>query len=109
MVRPIIKNVLFLGQKSEEATEHDKQIITDLRDTLAAHRDSCVGMAANMKSLVRNWGCKRKERGYPGLDRACRSFHQLRVLYSLLQAAIHSKQYRRLHPDCFSRFGNGLD
>ena len=48
MVRPIMKDVLFLGQKSEEAEEQDKQIITDLRDTLAAHRDSCVGMAANM-------------------------------------------------------------
>ena len=48
MVQPIMKDILFLGQKSEEATEQDKQIITDLRDTLAAHRDSCVGMAANM-------------------------------------------------------------
>ena len=48
MIQPIMKDVLFLGQKSEDATEHDKHIITDLRDTLAAHREHCVGMAANM-------------------------------------------------------------
>ena len=48
MIQPIMKDVLFLGQKSEEATELDKQIITDLHDTLAAHREHCVGMAANM-------------------------------------------------------------
>lgn len=48
MVRPIMKDLLFLGQKSEEATEQDRQVIADLRDTLAAHRESCVGMAANM-------------------------------------------------------------
>ena len=48
MIKPIMRDVLFLGQKSEEATEADRQIITDLHDTLNAHRDRCVGMAANM-------------------------------------------------------------
>ena len=48
MIQPIMKDVLFLGQKSEKATEQDRQICMDLRDTLAAHKDHCVGMAANM-------------------------------------------------------------
>ncbi len=48
MIKPIVKDVMFLGQKSEPATADDGQIITDLRDTLKAHRDGCVGMAANM-------------------------------------------------------------
>lgn len=48
MVKPIVKDVMFLGQKSEPATVDDRQIITDLQDTLKAHRDGCVGMAANM-------------------------------------------------------------
>ena len=48
MVKPVMRDVFFLGQKSEEATEQDKQIIRDLHDTLAAHRSGCVGMAANM-------------------------------------------------------------
>lgn len=48
MVKPIIKDIMFLGQKSEPATADDRQVITDLQDTLKAHRDGCVGMAANM-------------------------------------------------------------
>ena len=48
MVKPIVKDVMFLGQKSEPATADDGQVITDLQDTLKAHRDGCVGMAANM-------------------------------------------------------------
>ena len=48
MVKDIVRDVMFLGQKSEEATKDDLHIATDLRDTLAAHRDGCVGMAANM-------------------------------------------------------------
>ena len=48
MVKPIVKDIFFLGQKSEPATPDDKQIITNLMDTLAAHREGCVGMAANM-------------------------------------------------------------
>lgn len=48
MIRPIMKDVLFLSQKSEPATRADLQVGTDLRDTLAANRDRCVGMAANM-------------------------------------------------------------
>lgn len=48
MVKPIVRDVLFLGQKSEPATPMDASIMMDLQDTLAAHRDRCVGMAANM-------------------------------------------------------------
>ena len=48
MVKPIVKDVMFLGQVSEPSTKEDAQVARDLRDTLAAHRDGCVGMAANM-------------------------------------------------------------
>jgi peptide deformylase len=48
MVKSIVKDVMFLGQKSEPATKEDLYIAQDLKDTLAAHRDGCVGMAANM-------------------------------------------------------------
>lgn len=48
MIKPIMKDVLFLGQKSEPATKNDTMVIKDLQDTLAAHRNECVGMAANM-------------------------------------------------------------
>ena len=48
MIRPIIHDPLFLAQKSQPATEADRQVITDLLDTLRANLDRCVGMAANM-------------------------------------------------------------
>lgn len=48
MIRPVVKDVLFLGQKSEPATKDDIQVIDDLVDTLRANLDNCVGMAANM-------------------------------------------------------------
>ena len=48
MIRQIVHDPLFLAMKSEPATEEDRQILTDLLDTLRAHLDRCVGMAANM-------------------------------------------------------------
>ena len=48
MVKPIVRDVLFLGQKSEPATRQDLSIGIDLSDTLKANRERCVGMAANM-------------------------------------------------------------
>ena len=48
MIKDIVRDPMFLMQKSEPATEADKQVITDLMDTLRANLDRCVGMAANM-------------------------------------------------------------
>lgn len=48
MIRPVVKNILFLGQKSEIATKEDISVIDDLVDTLRANLEHCVGMAANM-------------------------------------------------------------
>lgn len=54
MVKTIIKDPLFLAQKSEPATEADKQVVIDLLDTLRANLDHCVGMAANMIGVKKN-------------------------------------------------------
>ena len=48
MVKELMHDPLFLAKKSEKTTEADLQIAQDLLDTLLDHRDSCVGMAANM-------------------------------------------------------------
>ena len=48
MVKPIVQDAFFLGQKSEEATKNDLSVGRDLQDTLEANRDRCAGMAANM-------------------------------------------------------------
>ena len=48
MIRPIMQDPIFLAQKSRPATAEDLPVIQDLKDTLFAHREGCVGMAANM-------------------------------------------------------------
>ena len=48
MVREICKDEAFLAQKAEPATVDDLVVAQDLLDTLVAHKDGCVGMAANM-------------------------------------------------------------
>lgn len=48
MVCEICREEAFLAQKAEAATAEDLDVAQDLLDTLAAHRDGCVGMAANM-------------------------------------------------------------
>ena len=48
MIKPIVKDVFFLGQKSEPATKQDTSVGQDLQDTLTTNRERCVGMAANM-------------------------------------------------------------
>lgn len=48
MIRPIMKDPMFLAVPSAKAEQGDKQTALDLLDTLRAHLDHCVGMAANM-------------------------------------------------------------
>ena len=54
MVKKIVHDPLFLAQKSVDATKADKQVVTDLLDTLQANLDHCVGMAANMIGVKKN-------------------------------------------------------
>ena len=48
MIQDICKDEVFLAQKAEPATAGDLQIAADLLETLEHHKESCVGMAANM-------------------------------------------------------------
>jgi len=48
MIQQIMRDEAFLAQKSAPATQADLPVAQDLLDTLAAHKDGCVGMAANM-------------------------------------------------------------
>ena len=54
MVKELMHDPIFLARKSEKADKNDLDTARDLLDTLNAHRDSCVGMAANMIGV-----CKR--------------------------------------------------
>lgn len=48
MVKELIHDPIFLAGNAEVSTKEDLSIAQDLLDTLIAHKDSCVGMAANM-------------------------------------------------------------
>ena len=48
MIRDICKDELFLARKAAPASPEDLPIAQDLLETLIAHKDGCVGMAANM-------------------------------------------------------------
>lgn len=54
MICPICRDILFLSQRSAEATPADLGVAQDLLDTLQAHRAQCVGMAANMIGVAKN-------------------------------------------------------
>ena len=75
MIKELMHDSIFLAGKSEVATKDDLQVAQDLLDTLMAHRESCVGMAANMigvrkryktiKVQFRLWRCKRARKTSP--------------------------------------------
>lgn len=48
MIKPIVRDVLFLSRPSRPANVEDQNVIQDLKDTLRANEERCVGMAANM-------------------------------------------------------------
>ena len=51
MIRDICRDETFLAQRAERAGLEDLETARDLLDTLAAHKESCVGMAANMMEV----------------------------------------------------------
>ena len=53
MIREICREEAFLAQPSQTADAGDLEAARDLLDTLAAHRDGCVGMAANMIGVAK--------------------------------------------------------
>ena len=53
MIRELVHDPILLAQKSAPATKEDLQTAQDLLDTLVAHRETCVGMAANMIGICK--------------------------------------------------------
>ena len=53
MVKELMHDPIFLARKSEPATKEDLSVAQDLLDTLTAHKEGCVGMAANMIGVTK--------------------------------------------------------
>ena len=54
MVKELVHDPILLARKSQQATKEDLEAARDLLDTLKAHRETCVGMAANMIGVYKN-------------------------------------------------------
>lgn len=54
MIKELVHDPIFLSQKSVDTNKDDKELFTDLMDTLMYYKDTCVGMAANLIGVKKN-------------------------------------------------------
>ena len=119
MIKPVVKDLLFLGQKSEPASKKDISVIDDLVDTLRANLEGCVGMAANMigikkRILVFSLGniivpmvnpkILKKENIYE-TEESCLSLTGFRKTkrYEKIEVGYYDKNFKK-HKDVFTGF-----
>ena len=83
MIKSIVHDPLFLAQKSLPATPADAAVAQDLLDTLAAHADGCVGMAANMIGVSKRIIAVEAEEGCLSLEgvRKTKRWQTIKVQY----------------------------
>ena len=121
MIRELVHDPILLAGASRLATVADKQVAYDLLDTLIAHREDCVGMAANMigeririiafldesgqgstYTVMYNPEIIRWEGGYNieegclsllGGPRPCKRYQQIKVRYQTESMQIRVKTY----------------
>ncbi len=116
MIRPIMKDPVFLSQKSAAATIDDLSVAQDLLDTLQAHKEGCVGMAANMigvakriiafdnggtyevmfnPEIIKSSSTYEAEEGCLSLSgtRKTKRFHSIKVKYQNADFAVRYKTY----------------
>jgi len=101
MVRELIHDPIMLARKSEEATPKDLETARDLLDTLNAHRDECVGMAANMIGICRRIivfddGGKLSVMLNPGLGKASEEYETAEGCLSLLGGPRKTKRFQKI-------------
>ncbi|MTB64402.1 peptide deformylase [Streptococcus sp. zg-86] len=107
MIRPIMKDILFLQVPSEPATKADLAIGQDLQDTLLAHQDACVGMAANMigvrkRIIIVNMGFTNLVMYNPVLEAARRPYQTEESCLSL-EGVRTTKRYEEIEVSFFDQ------
>lgn len=121
MVKELMHDPIFLAGKSEVAVKEDLQVAQDLLDTLIAHKDSCVGMAANMigvrkriiaffdesarasaytvmlnPEIIKKEGAYETEEGCLSLlggPRPCKRYKSIKVKYQTVELQTRIKNY----------------
>lgn len=101
MIKELIHDPIFLAQKSETVTEADLETAQDLLDTLTAHKDSCVGMAANMIGVRKNIICFDNEGKYltmfnPQIIKFSGEYETEEGCLSLLGGPRKTKRYKKI-------------
>ncbi|MBQ7097061.1 MAG: peptide deformylase [Clostridia bacterium] len=101
MIKELMHDPIFLGQKSEKATAEDLQTAQDLLDTLTAHKDGCVGMAANMIGVKKRIICFDDNGKYvtmfnPEIIKASESYETEEGCLSLVGAPRKTKRYKKI-------------
>ena len=101
MVREIIHDPILLAQKSEPATVADIPIAQDLLDTLAAHKESCVGMAANMIGVCKRIIAFENEGSYmlmlnPAIVKQAEAYETEESCLSLLGGPRKTQRFRKI-------------
>ena len=101
MVKDLVHDPIFLSQKSDDATVEDLQTAQDLLDTLIAHKDGCVGMAANMIGVKKRIICFNDSGKYtimfnPKIIRCSDSYETKEGCLSLLGEPRNTKRYKKI-------------
>ena len=103
MIRPIMKDEFFLAQKSVPAVncEEDLQVARDLLETLEAHKDGCVGMAANMIGVSKRIIAFDNEGSYmvmlnPQILKASEEYETEEGCLSLLGGPRKTKRFKKI-------------
>ena len=101
MVKELLHDPIFLGRKSETATKADLQTAQDLLDTLAVHKDTCVGMAANMIGVCKRIIAFDNEGTYmvmlnPEIVKATGTYETQECCLSLLGGPRKTKRFQKI-------------
>lgn len=101
MIKELVHDPIFLGQKSEPASLMDLQTAQDLLDTLTAHKDGCVGMAANMIGVKKRIICFGNEGVYmtmfnPEIVKFSEPYETEEGCLALLGGSKKTKRYRKI-------------
>lgn len=101
MIRELMHDPIFLAQKSRPATKEDLPIAQDLLDTLAFHKDGCVGMAANMIGMTKRIIVFDNEGTYmtmlnPEILKASEEYETEEGCLSLLGGPRKTKRFRKI-------------
>lgn len=101
MKRELVHDPIFLAQKSELAVPADLPVARDLLDTLTAHKDTCVGMAANMIGVSKRIIAFDNEGAYmvmlnPEIVKASGEYEAQESCLSLLGSPRKTKRYQKI-------------